>query len=177
MVSPSGVERVLEPDEIIVSKTDVRGHMTYVNDTFVRMCRYSEAELLGRPHNLIRHPDMPRSVFRLLWDTIAAGEEVFAYVVNLAADGAHYWVLAHVTPTLSADGEIIGYHSNRRAPARAAVEQVRPVYAALLAEEQRHPRARQATEAGMKLLEQVLVEAGMTYPQFVWSLIADPRAA
>ncbi len=177
MISPTGVERTLAPEEIIVSKTDVRGHMTYVNDTFVRISNYAESELVGRPHNLIRHPDMPRSVFRLLWDTISAGEEVFAYVVNLAADGAHYWVLAHVTPSFDERGEIIGYHSNRRAPSRAAVARIKPVYAALLAEEQKERTGRDATEAGMKLLERVLVDAGMTYSEFVWTLIGEAKVA
>ena len=75
----------------------------------------------GQAHNIIRHPDMPRCVFDLLWKTIAGGEEIFAYVKNMAKNGDHYWVFAHVTPTFDAGGRIMGYHSNRRVPERGAV--------------------------------------------------------
>jgi len=106
-VVPSGVERTMAEDELIVSKTDTRGIMTYVNDVFLRVSAYPESEVLGQPHNMIRHPDMPRCVFKLLWDTIKSGQEIFAYVVNLAADGAHYWVFAHVTPSFDTTGRVV----------------------------------------------------------------------
>ena len=115
-VRPTGVERTFGEDEIIVSKTDAKGIIRYANGVFLRVSGYEEADVLGQPHNIIRHPEMPRCIFRLLWDTIASGEEIFAYVLNLAADGAHYWVFAHVTPSFGPRGEIIGYHSNRRLP-------------------------------------------------------------
>ena len=83
---------------------------------------YTEQEVLGKPHSLIRHPHMPRCVFKLLWDTIAGGDEIFAYVVNRCKNGDHYWVLAHVTPSRNTNGDIIGYHSNRRVPDRKIVE-------------------------------------------------------
>ena len=94
----SGVERVLRDDEIVVSKTDTKGRITYCNDTFIRMAGYSEPELMGQPHSIVRHPAMPRCAFKLVWDTIEAGKEVFAYVINRAKNGDHYWVFAHVTP-------------------------------------------------------------------------------
>ena len=117
-VRPTGVERTFGQDEIIVSKTDLKGRITYANRVFLQVAGYTEREVLGAPHSLIRHPDMPRSVFQLLWDTIQGGREVFAYVVNLAKNGDHYWVLAHVTPTFDDAGKIVGYHSMRRLPAR-----------------------------------------------------------
>ncbi len=120
-IVPTGIERHFGEDEIIVSKTDLQGKITYANDVFIRVSGYSEEELIGAPHSLIRHPDMPRAVFKLLWDTLAAGEEIFAYVNNLAASGDNYWVFAHVTPSLGADGKVIGYHSNRRVPEPARV--------------------------------------------------------
>ncbi len=107
---PTGVERTFGPEEIIVSKTDPRGVITYANDVFVRVSGYAEPDILGKPHNLIRHPAMPRAVFRLMWDVIPTGQELFAYVLNLAADGGHYWVLAHVTPTFGPGRAITGYH-------------------------------------------------------------------
>src|SRR5262245_21896843 len=111
-IQPTGQERFFGADEIIVSKTDLRGHLTYANDVFLRVSAFAEDEVVGKPHNLIRHPDMPRCVFKLLWETISGGDELFAYIVNLAQDGAHYWVLAHVTPSVGLDGRVVGYHSN-----------------------------------------------------------------
>jgi PAS domain S-box-containing protein len=170
-VQPTGQERTFHADELIVSKTDPRGVITYANDVFERVSAYPRDELIGRPHNLIRHPDMPKVVFQLLWDTLAAGRELFAYVNNLAADGAHYWVLAHITPSYGPDGTVIGYHSNRRSPARAAVEQVEPIYARLAAEEKAQPTGKAAVEASARLFDQLLSEQGQTYEDFVWSII------
>ena len=151
-VRPTGRERFFEDDEIIVSKTDLQGAITYANEVFIRVSGYSEEELIGAPHSLIRHPEMPRCVFQFLWDTIRARREIFAYVVNLARTGEHYWVLAHVTPSLGPTGEIVGYHSNRRVPSRQAVDQVRPIYAALCAEEARHERKSDQIAASTQLL-------------------------
>ena len=170
-VRPSGVEAFFGADEIIVSKTDCKGIITYANDVFQRISGYSEAEVIGKPHSLVRHPDMPRSVFKLLWDTIAAGREVFAYVVNLAKDGSHYWVLAHVTPTFDPGGRILGYHSNRRSPRPEAVRAIRPLYDQLLAEEGRDGR-KEGLTAGSALLERQLRDGGQTYDEFIWSLIS-----
>jgi PAS domain S-box-containing protein len=175
-VTPTGVERSFGADEVIVTKTDLRGHITYANDVFCRVSAYPEADMLGKAHSIIRHPDMPRAVFRLLWDTITAGEELFAYVLNLAGDGAHYWVLAHVTPSRDARGNVVGYHSNRRLPSPAALEQIKPIYQALLAEERKHGNAGEAARAGRDLLDGYLSERGTDYDRFVWSLAAG-RAA
>ena len=98
-VAPTGRERVFGEDEIIVSKTDLQGRITYANSVFLRVAGYAEEDVLGQPHSMIRHPGMPRAVFKLLWETIAGGREIFAYVKNLARDGDHYWVFAHVTPS------------------------------------------------------------------------------
>ncbi|MGC9670369.1 PAS domain-containing protein [Planosporangium sp. 12N6] len=169
-VRPTGIERTFSDDEVIVSKTDVKGRLTYVNDVFLRVSAYTEEEILGQPHNVIRHPDMPRGVFKLLWDTIQAGEELFAYVVNLAGDGAHYWVLAHVTPTFSSQGQIIGYHSNRRTANHAALARIQPVYQQMLAEERRHERPADAIAASTALLNEIVMANASSYGEFVWSL-------
>ncbi|HED64384.1 MAG TPA: PAS domain S-box protein [Planctomycetes bacterium] len=167
---PTGRERTFGTDEIIVSKTDTKGVITYANTVFQRVAGYTEEELLGQPHNIVRHPDMPRCVFKLLWDTLERGEEIFAYVVNLAKNGDHYWVLAHVTPTFDDTGNIIGYHSSRRSPSRAAIDAIQPVYAALLAEEAKHESKKQGMQAGADLLAAVLQEQGKEYDEFAFSL-------
>ncbi len=169
-VAPTGAERRLGPDELIVSKTDAKGILTYANDVFCRMAAMTEEEIVGQPHNIIRHPEMPRVVFKLLWDTIASGREIFAYVNNLGADGANYWVFAHVTASYDASGRIVGYHSNRRAPERAALDAVRPVYAALLAEERRHAKASEGLAASAALLDSTLASAGLAYDEWVWTV-------
>lgn len=169
-VAPTGRERLFAKDEVIVSKTDLTGKITYANRVFVRVSGYSEEELLGTPHSLIRHPDMPRCVFKLLWDTLGSGREIFAYVVNLSQNGDHYWVLAHVTPTFDRRGQITDYHSNRRVPARRAVDAIRPVYASLLEEERRHPNRAEGLAASSAALDATLARAGLTYEQFVFSL-------
>src|SRR5580704_8741733 len=94
-VRPTGRERTFPEDEIIASKTDVKGVITYANRTFMEVSLYSEEELLGQPHSIVRHPDMPRCVFKLLWDTIQKGDEIFAYVKNMCKNGDFYWVFAH----------------------------------------------------------------------------------
>lgn len=173
-ITPSEVERTFGDDEIIVSKTDPKGRITYANDVFVRVCGYDESHLIGSPHSVIRHPDMPRAVFKLLWDTIVTGEEVFAYVKNLAADGAYYWVFAHVTATYGPDGLIAGYHSSRRTVTPAALAKVEPLYDALLAEERRHRHTPTALAAGVALLEKTLADLGVSYDEWVWS-VADEQ--
>ena len=169
-VKPTGVERFFDENELIVSKTDTKGLITYANDIFLRIAGYHEDELIGQPHNLIRHPDMPRAVFGLLWDQIAAGNEIFAYVVNMAKNGDHYWVLAHVTPSYDTQGRIVGYHSNRRVPARSAIEAIKPIYAQLLTEENRHSSPTTAIEASTQLLINTLQASNVSYDEFVFSL-------
>jgi len=160
-------ERTFDPSEIIVSKTDTKGRLTYFNSVFMRVGEYDEAELKDQPHSILRHPDMPRCVFKLLWDTISAGKELFAYVKNRSKSGDFYWVLAHVTPTFDAAGNISGYHSNRRVPSPEAMAVIKPLYAELLAEEQKHGNAKDGMQAGFDLLVSKLDDAGMAYEEFI----------
>lgn len=170
-VAPTGVERTFREDEIIVSKTDLKGHMTYVNEVFLRLAGYTEAEMIGAPHSAIRHPDMPRCIFKLLWDRLKAEKEIFAYVKNMSANGDHYWVLAHVTPSFSDSGAVLSYHSNRRIPDRRVLEQtIVPFYKALLAEEKGHADRRAGLEASSTMLRKAWEEKGLNYDQFIFSL-------
>ena len=175
-IRPTGIEHRLGQEQIIVSKTDAKGVLTYINDVFIDISRYTEAELIGQPHNIVRHPDTPRCIFKLLWDTISSGKEMFAYLDNLSKDGGHYWVLAHVTPTFSAAGTIVGYHSNRRAPAPEAVAQIRPLYASLLAAEKAAGSTPAALAAGTALLQKTLDAQRVTYDELVWNLTNNALA-
>jgi len=169
-ITPSGVENSLGDEELIVSKTDCKGRITYANDIFIRMAKIPARNLIGAPHSIIRHPEMPRCVFKLLWDSIEGGREVFAYVVNLAADGSHYWVFAHVTPTFDSRNNIAGYHSNRRRPEPAAIERIKPIYVLLREEEARHANAKQGMLAGYAMMIDFLKQQGVGYDEFVLSL-------
>jgi len=168
-IVPTQRERLMRDNDFIVSKTDRRGIITYCNPIFIEFSGYSEAELLGAQHNIIRHPDMPRAAFKLVWDTIQSGHEVFAYVKNMSRDGGYYWVFAHVTPDFGANGEIVGYTSVRRCPKRAAVEAIAPVYAQMLAAE-RAAGARDALAAGSKVLGDLLAQSGKSYEELIFSL-------
>ena len=169
-ITPTGQEIHFGENEVIVSKTDLRGIITYTNDVFNKVSGYSNAEMIGQPHNIIRHPDMPRCIFRLLWETLEQGREIFAYVVNMAKNGGHYWVHAHVTASKDPNGKIIGYHSNRRCPYPDAIAQVIPLYRQLLQEEQRHSSPETAILASTQMLNDLLASKGVGYDEFVFSL-------
>lgn len=124
----SGVERTFSADEIIVSKTDKVGKILYANDTLLKISGFTEDELLGKPHNILRHPHMPAAIFKKLWDTIKSGDEISAYIINRCKNGDHYWVYAHVTPNFDPSGDITGFHSCRRVANPAAIRLVEPFY-------------------------------------------------
>ncbi|MBT3333317.1 MAG: PAS domain-containing protein [Rhodospirillaceae bacterium] len=167
----TGVERHFDENELIVSKTDLKGHITYANDVFLDIADYTEKEVLGQPHSLIRHPDMPRSVFKLLWDTLHEGSEIFAYVINRAKNGDHYWVLAHVTPSKDANNQVIGYHSNRRVPdKRIIMENIIPLYKSLRDEENRHENRKDGMNAAYDMVGALLADKGVGYDEFVATL-------
>lgn len=170
-VQPSGKERHFKPEELIVSKTDLKGRITYANEVFLRLSDYTEKEVLGQPHSLIRHPDMPRCVFKLLWDQIEAGNEIFAYVINMGKKGDHYWVYAHVTPTFDANHKVIGYHSNRRvADPKVLSDKIIPLYAELRKIEESTSNRKDGMHAASDALAKKLSDAGMAYDKFIQSL-------
>ena len=128
------VEEPFPDGKLIVSRTDLEGIITHCNDAFVYMSGYSEEELLGTPHYILRHPDIPAVAFKDLWDTLARHEKWHGYVKNLRKDGAYYWVYATVIPNIR-NGKIVGYTSVRRKPSRNKIEECIPLYAKLVAEE------------------------------------------
>ena len=167
----TGVERRFNQDQVIVTKTDLKGRIIYANDIFQQMSNVTEKQSLGQPHSFIRHPDMPRCIFKMFWETIQGGNEIFAYVINRATNGDHYWVYAHVTPSFNDAGEIVGYHSNRRKPEeRILKEEVIPLYAALRDEEARHENAKQGLAASTDKLTRHLADLGLEYDEFICTL-------
>ncbi len=166
---PTQHERLMRDDDFIVSKTDLKGRITYCNRIFIEFSGYAERELLGAQHNIVRHPDMPRGVFKFLWDTLEAKKECFAYVKNMSKDGSFYWVFANVTPDLDAQGNAVGYFSVRRKAQPKAIAVVSDVYKAMLAEEER-AGAKNACTASLALLGEVLQQKGVSYEQLILSL-------
>lgn len=159
----------MRDDDFIISKTDLKGRITYCNRIFIEFSGYSEQELLGSQHNIVRHPDMPRGVFKFLWDTLGQQKECFAYVKNMSKDGSFYWVLANVTPDLNAQGVAEGYFSVRRKPNRGAVAALSDVYQLMLNEERR-AGPKDACAASLALLTGILNQKGVSYEKFILSI-------
>lgn len=168
-ITPTDVELKMREDDFIVSKTDLKGCITYGNRIFMEFSGFSEQELLGSQHNIIRHPDMPRGVFKFLWDTIQAKEECNAYVKNMAKDGSFYWVFTNVTPDFSKGGEVVGFTSVRRKPRTEAVKLLSGVYRTML-EIEKKAGPRDACAASLKYLTDLLAEKRVSYSEFILNL-------
>ncbi|MES9815828.1 MAG: PAS domain-containing protein [Candidatus Thiodiazotropha sp.] len=168
-ITPTDREILMDEHDFIVSKTDLQGRITYANRIFMKIAGYNEGELLGVQHNIIRHPDMPRGVFRLLWNVIESGNECFAYVKNMAKSGDYYWVYANVTVDYDDNNNPIGYFSVRRKPSREGIEAMIPVYKEMLRIEQQ-AGARDAPNASLQWLVDVLKSKNTTYEEFIHTL-------
>jgi PAS domain S-box-containing protein len=161
VVEPSGREYVLSEADIISTRTDERGVITFANPAFIRITGFSKEELIGRPHNMIRHPDVPRAVYFVLWEHIKKDRErFFAVTKNVCKSGDHYWTIGYFQPELSKDGEITGYRSTRHGlhdeKLKAEFDQL---YRQVREEELKHPRPQQV-EAGMEALTKALARKG-----------------
>lgn len=159
-----GKEIILKDKDYIVSKTDLSGKIIYGNEPFVIYSGYKEEELINKPHNIIRHPDMPKIVFKLLWERVKNKNEIFAFVKNLTKNGDYYWVFANVTPTVR-DGVIINYHSVRRKPNPEAINIVTKLYKELIDLEKSG-----GINASERHLNTFLKEKGVTYDELIKSL-------
>jgi len=146
-------ETPIPPDTLIVSKSDLAGRITYANTALVKVSEYSESELLGQPHKIFRHADTPKGVFHWFWQRLNDGHEVFAPVKNRTKSGGCYWVWAHVTPTWdNASGEVVGFHSSRRALPPQLRDAVEPLYASMLEVEGATTDRKPSAEAGARWL-------------------------
>lgn len=169
-IKPINKEIIMRDNDLIVSKTDATGRLTYCNLLFIKFSGYTEQELLSQQHNIVRHPDMPRSVFNLLWQTIKSGNEFFGYVKNMSKDGSYYWVIANVTPSYkTGTNKILGYFSVRRKPESAKLKIIESVYQDMLAAEQQ-AGSRDAITAGTKILTDIIEPTGKDYREFILSL-------
>ncbi len=160
---PRNHEIELSPNRYIVSKTDPKGIIEYGNDYFVEISGYTESELIGQPHSLIRHPDMPKIVFKMMWDRINRAQNIMAVVKNLAKDGSYYWVVTEFEPKVDPiTNEIISHTAFRKAAPREAVEAMIPIYQKLIEIEKTG-----GMEASEKYLRGYLEEIHMTYDELI----------
>lgn len=150
---------------LITSKTDLKGNIIYANKDFCKYARYEMGEVLNKPHNIIRHESMPKCVFKLLWQSIQAGKELFAFVKNKAKGEDFYWVFAVITPTFDDDGKIIDYYSVRRAPNPEAIELIEGIYKQLLECEQKG-----GVKQSLELLQALISKQGLSYNEFIYKL-------
>ena len=166
---PKNEEIILDPKRYIVSKTDEKGIIEYGNDYFVEISGYTEAELIEKPHNIIRHPDMPKIIFKLLWENIQQRKPMKSLVKNLAKDGRYYWVYAEIEPRINpSTSQIIGYTAYRKAAPQKAIEIIEPLYKKL-----KEIEDKSGMEASEKYLKGYLDDKRMSYEQFINSLIED----
>lgn len=126
----TGVATDFPSNMTLISSTDLKGVITYVNEDFKKVSGFDDKELLGKSHNVVRHPDMPPAAFEDLWASLKAGKPWLGLVKNRCKNGDHYWVEAHVTP-LFAGGEIVGYESVRVKPEKDHVERAERLYKAI----------------------------------------------
>jgi len=168
--SPSVIdsEIVLSKDKVLLSATDTRGIITYCNEDFVETCGYEEWELAGEPHNIIRHPDMPRVIFRLMWQRIQNGDNIIAIVKNLAKSGKYYWVMTDFVIKEDNQGNIVGYKAYRKAAPRKAIETIIPLYKKL-----RDIENAKGMDAAEDYLIGYLDAFDTTYDDFIENLIID----
>jgi len=158
----------MNDNDFIVSKTDTSGKITYCNRIFMEMAGYQEDELLGVNHNIIRHPDMPRGAFKLVWDTIQEGKEIFAFVKNLRKDGGFYWVFTHITADYDHNKNIVGYTSVRRAPNKSAIAAIVPLYEKMIQVEKSA-----GIDASIQILLDFLNANNVEYSPLILSLQGD----
>jgi len=152
--------------KFIVSKTDLKGKITFVNKNFCDISGYSEDELIGAPHNIVRHPDMPRAVFYLVWKSLLSGRPISGIIKNLAKDGRYYWVIADLEPKFDKDGNIVSLTAFRRAVPDSVIEKTEELYESMLKIEKKY-----GMKQSLDYLEGFLEEQQMTYDTFIAELI------
>ena len=130
IVKPTPVDReiVLDPKDVLLSITDLKGNIEYCNDEFVEVSGYEEYELVGSAHSIVRHPDMPKVVFKLMWDRLEKEDNIVAIVKNMGKTGRYYWVMTDFVVRKDANGKATGYKAFRKPAPKKAIEVVIPFY-------------------------------------------------
>ncbi|MCE0495253.1 PAS domain-containing protein [Vibrio salinus] len=167
--SPSAKQIHFADDELIISKTDLKGNITYANRIFMQVSNFTTDQLIGQSHSIIRHRDMPKGVFYGLWKTLKSGEEFFGFVKNITADGNFYWVFANITPDFL-DGKMVGFFSVRRTATESSLAIIRPLYQEMLAIEQKSASNEAAKRSWEWLLQTFADTSGKSYEEHIISV-------
>ena len=172
---PTPIDREVQWDKTktLISETDVKGTITNVNDVFCAVAHYSASELIGQPHNLIRHPDMPKLIFKLLWDNLKVGNNFVGVIKNLAKTGEYYWVVTDFEMRRDAMGNITHYIGRRRSVPEAAINNyLAPFYESLLKMEKIG-----GVELSSRFFKNYLTKQGKDYIDFVISIMSENQNA
>lgn len=159
------LEKVLTSDVLITSKTNLKGEIIYANEDFLKYSDYKIDEILYKPHSIMRHPDMPRTVFKYLWDNIQMKREVFAFVKNKTKFNDYYWVFANITASCDSNENILNYYSVRRKPKAEAVKTIEEIYKVLVRKEKEG-----GVKAGLEELNTVVKSYGMSYNELIMQI-------
>ena len=163
--TPINVEVPLDPFKTIMSKTDKKGIIEFANDYFMQICEYKEWELMGQPHNVIRHPDMPKIIFKILWNRLFNGKNIHAVVKNLTKTGKYYWVVTDFKIKYDESGNIKAIYSRRK----AVPENVKDFFAKLYADLIKLEKIDGMNASGA-YLSGYLEDLGKTYDEFILDL-------
>jgi PAS domain S-box-containing protein len=167
--TPNDNEIILDSKKYIVSQTNPQGIIEYANDYFIKISKYSESEIIGQAHNLIRHPDMPKIIFKMMWDRIGKGQNILALVKNLAKDGSYYWVITEFEPKIDKKTkQILSYTAFRQAAPRTAIDTIIPLYKKLVSIENSEDM-----QASQKYFSEFLDKKGMTYNEYIDDIIQN----
>jgi PAS domain S-box-containing protein len=158
-------ELKLNQSDLIVSKANLEGIITYANPSFIKITGYKSYELMDQNHNIIRHPDMPKALFAYIWKELKNGNDAYGFVKNLTKDGSFYWVFAYMVPDYNEKGSVIGYHSERRAPNPKAIAEISILY-----EQIKHIEIRDGIESAVAHLHDVASQRAKNYYNYVYKL-------
>jgi PAS domain S-box-containing protein len=169
--SPSDREVDWNKAKVLLSKTDTKGTILYANEAFIDVSGYDEFELIGQPHNVIRHPDMPKVIFKFLWDSIKANQNIHAIIKNMSKTGRYYWVITDFKIISDTDGEIVGYFGTRKSvPEDVIIKFIEPLYKKLL-----HIEEASGIHASEEYLVGFLEERNKSYMEYVDHLVATGK--
>ena len=148
--------------QVIVSRTNTQGDIVYCNSTFLDVNGFKSSEVINRPHSIVRHPDMPKSIFKIIWSIISQGLPIQAVIKNKTNDGYYYWTLMTIKPQRDRDNKIISYVAYGKQAPNIVIKKIEPLYRVMKEIEERDD-----IDAALEYLESYLKEKNMTYAQYI----------
>ncbi len=171
-ITPINKQIQLDPSRTSMSKTDAEGIIEYANEAFMKVCGFSKSELMGQPHSIVRHPDMPKVIFKLMWERISKGEGIYAVVKNLTKNGSYYWVIAKINSKLDEQGNPLAHYARRKAAPEYVIKKVENLYKTL-----REIEDSQSPEVAEKYFYGLLEDLDVTYDEFFISIIGNKQVS